>query len=152
MKRAETTRGQRGGKKWDLWRFVAGSAALVGEVQHFSLLPEEMPRNQPDLPCRAHSRPSSSPPGAAVPLPCSAREQRNESELRKALQRHRKRAQGHPQIISAQLSTAVCAGKPSRGHPGSRCTRSFNNPKSQKGTGRKAPWNGDGNSQGTRGL
>lgn len=88
-------------KKWDLWCSIgwwtqAASNckdcrhlsvmvlslccnSRLGEVKHFFLLPEKMPRSQFDLPCRVHSRPSSSLPGAAIPLPCSATKQRNES-------------------------------------------------------------------------
>lgn len=86
-----------GVKKWDLWcsidwwtraasnckdrRYLSGLVFGLcrGEAKRFFPLPKKMPRGQFDLPCRARSRPSSSPPGAAIPLPCSATKQRNES-------------------------------------------------------------------------
>lgn len=81
-------------KKWDLWSYIdwctQGASnrkgcrhlsvltlslccnSRLGEVKHFFLLSETMPRSQFDLPCRVHSGPSSSLPGAAIPLPYSA--------------------------------------------------------------------------------
>lgn len=48
------------------------SNSKLGKGQRFFLWSEKMPRSQLDLPCRVHSGPLSSLPGAAIPLPYSA--------------------------------------------------------------------------------